>query len=138
MMTTAQGGDHTVGNLPRLDTREMDLASLLEQSLAVQTKVAAADSLGLCVFGATVTNTNTEFLADTLNAAHGTTLDASFFDALGRDALRLEREFNEKAGFTDKDDELPAFFYEEPLPPTDRVARFRGAEVHDIYEGLPA
>src|SRR5687768_17954298 len=50
MMVTAQGADHTAGNLPRLKTREMDLESLLSQSLAQQTKVAATDSLGLCVF----------------------------------------------------------------------------------------
>ena len=30
MMATAQGADHTAGNLPRLKTREMDLESLLE------------------------------------------------------------------------------------------------------------
>ena len=28
MMVTAQGADHTAGNLPRLKTREMDLESL--------------------------------------------------------------------------------------------------------------
>ena len=138
MMTTAQGADHTVGNLPRLDTSDMDLDEILAQSLVVQTKVAAADSLGLCAFGQSVTNTNTDFLAETLNAAHGTNLDAGFFDALGGEALRLEREFNEKAGFTDKDDELPTFFYEEELPPSGRVARFHGADVHGIYEGLPS
>ena len=34
------------------------------------------------------------------------------------------------------DDELPAFFYEEPLPPTNLVARFHGAEVHDMYDKI--
>jgi aldehyde:ferredoxin oxidoreductase len=137
MMATAQGADHTVGNLPRLNTREMDLESLLAQSLLQQTRVAANDSLGLCVFGQTVTNTNTEFLADAINAAHGTSLGKEFFEALGRETLRLERAFNAKAGFTEKDDELPGFFYEEPLPPTNRIARFRGSDVHGMYERLP-
>jgi len=138
MMATAQGADHTAGNLPRLKTREMDRDTLVAQSLAQQVKVAANDSLGLCVFGQSVTNTNTEFLAATLNAAHGTSLTKDFFEALGRETLRLEREFNRRAGFTEKDDELPAFFYREPVPPTNHVARFHAADVHGMYDVLPA
>ena len=83
MMATAQGADHTAGNLPRLKTREMDLESLVSQSLLHQTRVAANDSLGLCIFGMSVTNPNTEFLTNAINAAHGTTLTPDFFEALG-------------------------------------------------------
>ena len=138
MMATAQGADHTVGNLPRLKTREMDTEALVSQSLAQQVKVAANDSLGLCVFGQSVTNTNIDFLVAALNAAHGTSLTADFFEALGRETLRLEHEFNRRAGFTERDDELPAFFYTEPVPPTNRVARFHAGDVHNMYERLPA
>jgi aldehyde:ferredoxin oxidoreductase len=136
MMSTAQGADHTAGNLPRLKTREMDLESLVSQSLAQQTKVAATDSLGLCVFGQSVTNPNTEFLAGAINAAYGTGLTKDFFEALGRETLRLEAEFNRQAGFTEKDDELPEFFYREPLAPTNHVARFHAADVHGMYAKL--
>jgi aldehyde:ferredoxin oxidoreductase len=135
MMATAQGADHTVGNLPRLKTKELTAEAIVTQSLAHQTKVAANDSLGLCIFGMSVTNPNTQFLVDTLNAAHGTSLTTEFFDALGRDALRMEHEFNKQAGFTEKDDELPAFFYNEPLPPTNNVARFHANDVQ-MYERL--
>jgi aldehyde:ferredoxin oxidoreductase len=138
MMATAQGADHTAGNLPRLKTREMDLEALVEQSLAQQVKVAATDSLGLCVFGQSVTNANTEFLAAAINAAHGTSLTKDFFEALGRETLRLEYEFNRRAGFTERDDELPAFFYSEPVAPTNHIARFHGRDVHGMYERLPA
>jgi aldehyde:ferredoxin oxidoreductase len=138
MMATAQGADHTAGNLPRLKTREMDLESMLSQSLLHQTRVAANDSLGLCIFGMSVTNPNTEWLTNAINAAHGTSLTPDFFEALGRDALRMEKEFNRQAGFTEKDDELPAFFYTEALPPTNHVARFHAPDVHRMYERLPA
>jgi aldehyde:ferredoxin oxidoreductase len=136
MMATAQGADHTAGNLPRLKTREMDGPAIVEQSLAHQARVAANDSLGLCIFGMSVTNPNTEFLANAINAAHGTTLTKDFFEALGRETLRLEYEFNKRAGFTEKDDELPPFFYAEPLPPTNLVARFHAADVHGMYDRL--
>jgi aldehyde:ferredoxin oxidoreductase len=136
MMATAQGADHTAGNLPRLKTREMTAEQIVEQSLAHQARVAANDSLGLCIFGMSVTNPNTEFLANALNAAHGTNLTKDFFEPLGREALRLEYEFNRRAGFTEKDDELPEFFYSEPLPPTNHVARFHANDVHGMYERL--
>ncbi len=136
MMVTAQGADHTAGNLPRLKTREMDGDALISQSLAQQTKVAATDSLGLCIFGQSVTNPNTEFMANAINAAFGTSLTPAFFEALGRETLKLEAEFNRRAGFTEKDDELPEFFYQEPIAPTNHVARFHGAQVHGMYERL--
>jgi aldehyde:ferredoxin oxidoreductase len=136
MMVTAQGADHTAGNLPRLKTREMDLETLMDLSLKQQIKVAANDSLGLCAFGQSVTNTNLDFLTDAINAAHGANLTPAFFEELGRLTLAYEREFNRQAGFTAADDELPTFFYQEALPPTDHVARFHGADVHSIYDGL--
>jgi aldehyde:ferredoxin oxidoreductase len=110
----------------------------MNQSLVQQTRVAANDSLGLCIFGQSVTNPNTEFLAAAINAAHGTSLDKGFFESLGQETLKLEREFNRQAGFTERDDELPAFFYDEPLPPTNHIARFHARDVHGIYERLPA
>ena len=36
------------------------------------------------------------------------------------------------------DDDLPEFFYTEPLEPTNKVARFRGDDIHDMYEALDA
>src|SRR5438477_651295 len=138
MMATAQGADHTAGNLPRLKTREMDLPAIIEQSLAHQARIAANDSLGLCIFGMSVTNPNMEFIANAINAAHGTSLTKDFLEPLGPATLRMEHEFNQRAGFTAKDDELPAFFYDEPLPPTNLGARFHGADVHGMYDQLPA
>ena len=138
MMSTAQGADHTSGNLPRLVTQEMTIKEIVDQSLAHQTRVAAVDSLGLCVFGGSVTYPNIAFLAGAINDAHGTDLDEAFFERLGQSALSLEHAFNEAAGFTDADDDLPAFFYDEPLAPTNRVARVRGVDVHTMYDALPS
>ena len=138
MMTTAQGADHTAGNMPRLNTREMDVAAIMTQSLNSQTMCAATDSLGLCIFGRSVTEPNTEFIVNALNAACGTNYTKEFFVQLGQETLKLEKAFNERAGFTEKDDELPKFFYDEALPPTNRTARFHAADVHGIYDTLPA
>ncbi|MGE3540941.1 MAG: aldehyde ferredoxin oxidoreductase C-terminal domain-containing protein [Candidatus Tectimicrobiota bacterium] len=136
MMTTAQGADHTTGNVARMQSFDKDLPELMAASLASQIASAAVDSIGLCLFGRSVTNPNIEFLAQAVNNALGTNLAPTFFQELGRQTLLLEREFNRAAGFTAADDELPAFFYQEPLTPTQRTARFHAADVYEIYEHM--
>jgi aldehyde:ferredoxin oxidoreductase len=136
MMTTAQGADHTTGNVPKMASRDKGLLELMEASLEAQIACAAVDSIGICIFGRSVTNPNIAFLADSINAAVGTDLQPTFFHELGRETLALERVFNDAAGFSEDDDDLPAFFYEEALPPSNQAARFKGQEVHDIYDHL--
>jgi len=130
MMVTAQGADHTTGNLFNIETKDKDTKELTAASMEVQMMCAAADSLGLCVFGRSVTNINLELITTALNDALGTDLDVGFFARLGLETLELEIQFNEQAGFTEPDDELPAFFYDNPLPPTDKTARHHSAEVN--------
>ena len=134
MMVTAQGADHTAGNVPRMETADKSMDEIAAASHAAQVQAAAADSLGLCIFGRTVTASELDRVTDAINAAVGSELNPSFFDELGRDTLRLEREFNQAAGFTQADDELPGFFYNEPLEPSNRVARFRAREVNEFAD----
>jgi len=136
MMSSAQGADHTTGNVPRMKTVDKEYDELADASLDAQVTSAATDSLGLCIFGRSVTNVSTDFLANAINNALGTNLEQSFFQEMGRETLKLEAAFNKEAGFTAEDDELPAFFYNEPLAPSNKVARFHGDDVHDIYERL--
>lgn len=136
MMVTAQGADHTAGNVPKMKSRDKNLGELLAASLESQIFSAATDSVGLCIFGRSVTSTNIDFLTHAINNAVGSNLEQSFFEEMGRETLSLEYEFNKAAGFTVEDDELPAFFYEEPLQPSNNVARFHAAEVQGIYEKL--
>lgn len=130
MMITAQGADHTTGNLPVFDCKDKTTEELVTASLGIQTACATADSLGLCIFGRSVTNVSADLVVTALNDAHGTKLDTSFMQTLGLEALRMEWEFNKAAGFTEKDDELPEFFYDEPLAPSGKAARHRSAEVN--------
>ncbi|MCA9926508.1 MAG: hypothetical protein KC421_29265 [Anaerolineales bacterium] len=136
MMTTAQGADHTAGNVPRFKSREKPVNELLTASLNAQISCAANDSLGFCIFGGRVTDPNVDFLATAVNNALGTAFDKTFFAHIGRETLKLEAAFNKAAGFTTDDDDLPNFFYNEPLPPSNQAARFRGEDVHQIYDQL--
>ena len=123
MMVTAQGADHTTGNLPSQECVGKTTEELTALSMEVQVNSAAADSLGLCVFGRSVTNANHPKIIEALNNAHGSDLPANFINDLGREVLEMEMEFNEKAGFTIDDDQLPAFFRDEELPPSGKKAR---------------
>ena len=70
-------------------------------------------------------------MVNAMNDAHGTSLAPDFYRQLGVETLHLENQFNEQAGFEVHDDDLPDFFYEEALDPTDSLARFHGPEVRD-------
>ncbi len=136
MMTTAQGADHTAGNVAGYVSKDKDIAHLLEVSLKKQIESAYNDSVGLCIFGGSVTGPNLEFIANTMNGAHDTSVTPDWFTQLGKDVLRLEREFNVAAGFTSADDDLPSFFYEDAINETNDIARFKGEDVFNIYEEL--
>ena len=136
MMTTAQGADHTAGNLPVFNCKDKSTAELVEASLGIQAACAAADSLGLCIFGRSVTNVSSELIVTALNDAHGTQFDTSFMQTLGMEALKMEWEFNRQAGFTEADDELPEFFYAEPLAPSNKAARHHSADVNKSLRAL--
>ncbi|HCF74357.1 MAG TPA: aldehyde ferredoxin oxidoreductase, partial [Gammaproteobacteria bacterium] len=130
MMVSAQGADHTAGNVPKLDCTNMSVEEVVAASLESQRVMASSDALGLCIFGRGVTDTNVAFVVNAINDAHGTDLKESFYSELGDETLALERQFNLDAGFTVADDELPEFFYSDPLAPTGKVARFHGPEVN--------
>ena len=136
MMVTAQGADHTAGNLPTYKCTDKTTEELVAASLESQTACAAADSLGLCIFGRSVTNVSADLVVTALNDAHGTDLEPPFIEALGREALQMEWEFNRQAGFTEEDDELPAFFYGETLAPSGKTARHHSAEVNRHLRAL--
>ncbi len=136
MMMTAQGADHTAGNAPQYDCKDKDANELVAASLDLQVSCATADSLGLCIFGRSVTNTHVDFIVNAINDAHGIELPESFFKQLGQETLDLENEFNKAAGFTEADDELPSFFYEEALPPSNKAARWHSKEVNETVRVL--
>jgi aldehyde:ferredoxin oxidoreductase len=138
MMSTAQGADHTTGNIPQFLCDDKSTEELVEASLDIQKICAAADSLGLCLFGRSVTNVHMDFVVNALNEAQGTELTEDFFMELGKETLAMEWEFNEKAGFTVEDDELPEFFFDEGIQPTGKKQRHRAADVKKYLDQMMA
>ncbi len=136
MMVTAQGADHTAGNVPTYKSDGKSIADMAKASYDMQVGSAVADSLGLCIFGRSVTDENLSLIADAINSAHDAGIKPEELFEMGRETLRMEHEFNVQAGFTEADDELPEFFTTEPLAPSEKVSRLRSAEVNEQMRPL--
>ena len=52
---------------------------------------------------------------------------------LGKESLKLEHEFNNKAGFTSADDRLPEWMYRDPLPPNNSVFDVSDEDLDGLY-----
>ncbi|MEE8540276.1 MAG: aldehyde ferredoxin oxidoreductase, partial [Desulfobacterales bacterium] len=68
------------------------------------------------------------------NARLGSRLTHADRRALGVRVIKVEREFNRKAGFTSEDDRLAQFFYEESLPPHNTVVVVSDEEMDSTFE----
>ncbi len=125
--TSTQGADHTMGytiatNILGVGGSVDPLSheGQVELSRNLQIATAAIDSTGMCLFIAFAALDDEKCLpalVDMINARFGADLTADDVTNLGIAILKTERAFNEAAGFTNKDDRLPEFFYEEPIAP---------------------
>ncbi|MBL8314829.1 MAG: aldehyde ferredoxin oxidoreductase family protein [Rubrivivax sp.] len=79
---------------------------------AFQDATAAFDSSGLCIF--TTFAWGLPDLADQLSAACGKEFTLEKVGEIGERVWNMERDFNNKAGFTSKDDNLPPRLLNEP------------------------
>jgi aldehyde:ferredoxin oxidoreductase len=137
--TSPMGADHTAGNLVseyvtgKLDPLKAD--GQVEASRNSQISMAVVDSIGLCVLASAVLSTRqgrTAFIG-AINAKLGTQLAPEALTEMGLKVLKAERRFNSRAGFTNKDDRLPRFFYEEPLPPHNVVVKISDEQMDKTF-----
>jgi aldehyde:ferredoxin oxidoreductase len=135
--TTPMGGDHTAGWIVDQNLEEFGGTwGQVEASRKAQINMAAVDTMGLCDFAqsglATPEGRNT--LYKMIAAKSGKPFGAKDWTALGMKVLKAEREFNHRAGFTEKDDRLPKMFYEEPLPPHNKIVVISDEEMDSTFD----
>ena len=137
--TSPMGADHTAGNvIGEYMARKLDPLKpegQVKASRNTQIAMAALDCTGLCILAAAALAAPEarEALAKALSAKLGTTLGADAVPQFGIRTLQVEREFNRKAGFTNKDDRLPEFFYKEALPPHNVVFAVTDEELDSTF-----
>jgi len=132
--TCPQGADHTAGHTARANLDHLSPVGQVEASRAVQIAVAALDSLGLCLMTAPAVAGQWELLAELVSARFGVEWTAQEIVELGRHTIRLELEFNRRAGFTFADDRIPEWMTHEPLPPHGTVFDVPTEEMKKIYD----
>jgi aldehyde:ferredoxin oxidoreductase len=125
--TTTMGADHTAGyavatNIMKVggDVDPLKPEGQVALSRDLQIVTAAVDSTGMCLFiaFAVMDQPDTfQALLDVINGFAGANLTGDDVTELGKSVLRKERDFNLRAGMSNKDDRLPAYFMKEPLAP---------------------
>jgi aldehyde:ferredoxin oxidoreductase len=142
--TTPMGADHTAGYTiapeiagiggkvdPLSDEGKADL------SLTFQAATAFIDSTGYCLFIAfPILDIETGWagMAESVAGVTGMGVTGEDVIPIGKEILKMERLFNEKAGFTPEDDRLPEFMDYEPLAPHNVVWGIPDEELDKVYE----
>ncbi len=134
--TSTQGGDHTAGLTLRAKVDHLDPRGQVQVSRAAQINVAGYDSLGVCLMASFSFAAAPQTIPDLLNSRYGWQVGSDILQTLGKDAIRLEREFNRRAGFTRAHDRLPEWMTREPLAPHDTVFDVPSEELDSIFEDL--
>ncbi|MEA3440101.1 MAG: aldehyde ferredoxin oxidoreductase C-terminal domain-containing protein [Chloroflexota bacterium] len=132
--TSPQGGDHTCGLTIRAAIDHTNPEGQAELSRGSQINVAGYDTLGACIFASFGFAAEMENIPALLNARYGWRVDVDVLKNLGRETLKLEREFNKRAGFTAADDRLPEWMTREPLPPTNAVFDVSEEDLDSVFD----
>jgi aldehyde:ferredoxin oxidoreductase len=132
--TSPQGGDHTAGLTIRDKVNHLDPKGQVELSRTKQINMAGYDTLGACIFaGFGFAASGQDTIAKLLNARYGWNVDNNILQTLGKETLKMEREFNRQAGFTAKDDRMPEWMTREPLAPTNAVFDVPDEELDTLF-----
>lgn len=136
--TTPQGADHTCGLTIRAQIDHLDPTAQKEVSLNAQLNMAGYDTLGACIFaGFGYAATPDHVVKRLLKARYGwDDVPDNVLQAIGKEVIKLEREFNRRAGFTKEDDRLPEWMTREPIPETGHVFDVSEEVIDTFYEGI--
>ncbi|WP_422445123.1 aldehyde ferredoxin oxidoreductase family protein [Thermoanaerobacterium sp. DL9XJH110] len=117
------GADHTAGNAfgSRKEVNPLGRENQGELSNTLQKRIATLDSLGFCIFARGPLFKEPSSMAALVNNFLGVNLSVDDIWEIGITTLKIEREFNVKAGISPAQDKLPEFCYREPLAPTNSV-----------------
>ena len=136
--TTPQGADHTAGLTIRAKINHLDPTIQKDPSLNAQLNMAGYDTLGACIFaGFGYAATPDGVIKRLLKARYGwEDIPDGALQALGKETIKLEREFNRRAGFTREDDRLPKWMTEQAIPENGAVFDVSEEVLDHIFDGI--
>jgi aldehyde:ferredoxin oxidoreductase len=138
--TSPMGADHTAGNLIGqylggvLNPLEPD--GQVKASRDAQIAMAALDCTGLCLLAASALASPeaSDAFMSMIGARVGAEFKKDDLSTLGVRVLKAELEFNRKAGIRADHNRLAPFFYDEPLPPHNKVFLISNEELDQIFD----
>jgi aldehyde:ferredoxin oxidoreductase len=141
--TTPMGADHTAGYTiaPEIagvggKVDPLSNEGKAELSLTFQAATAFIDSTGYCLFIAFPILDIPEGwagMADSVAGVTGLEITGEDVIPVGKEILKIEREFNAQAGFTAEDDRPPEFMRYEKLPPHDEVWSISNESLDEVF-----
>ncbi|MBI5842277.1 MAG: aldehyde ferredoxin oxidoreductase [Chloroflexi bacterium] len=136
--TTPQGADHTCGLTIRAKVNHLDPDVQIEVSRNAQLNMAGYDTIGACIFaGFGYAATPDGVVKRLLKARYGwNDLSDNILQELGKQTIKMEREFNRRAGFTAKDDRLPEWMTKEAIPENGSVFDVSEELLDHIFDGI--
>ena len=136
--TTPQGADHTCGLTIRAQINHLDPNAQIEVSRNAQFNMAGYDTIGACIFaGFGYAATPDGVVKRLLAARYGwDDLPDNILQELGKQTIKMEREFNRRAGFTKEDDRIPKWMTEEALPENNSVFDVPDEQLDGIFDGI--
>jgi len=132
--TSPMGADHTAGLTYKIPKSRDKQA---ENSLRSQIQAATCDSFGYCLNSVPGGRASIyQFFADLINARYGLRLTSKDVMEIGKQTLKDQLAFNEKAEFSKMDSRAATFVREEAIAPTGQVFDVDDAEIQRIWKGL--
>jgi alcohol dehydrogenase class IV len=132
--TSPMGADHTAGLTYRIPKNREKQA---ENSLRSQIQAATCDAFGYCLNAVPGGRASIyQFFADLTNARYGLRLTPEDIMDIGKQTLKDQLAFNERAEFSKMDSNTSAFVREETITPTDQVFDVDDGEIKNIWSGL--
>lgn len=131
--TSPQGADHTCGLTIRAKVDHLDPTVQINLSRSAQINMAGYDTLGACIFAGFGYSAAPQVIPALIRARYGWQVPEDYLQVLGRETLKMEREFNRRAGFTPADDRLPEWLRQEALPPTNAVFDVTDEDLDSLF-----
>jgi aldehyde:ferredoxin oxidoreductase len=141
--TSTMGADHTAGYTIAPEilgvSGKVDpfIAMKAELSRNFQSSTGFIDTSGHCLFIAFAIldiASGFEGLVEECNGVLGVNWSADDWVNIGKGVIKMERQFNEAAGFTKAHDRVPEFMLYEKLPPHNTVFDVSEAELDKVYD----
>jgi len=135
-ITSPMGADHTAGNAfeTAKSVNPIGKENQVENSRRLQIRAAILDTMGLCLFTRPPFVKKPELFSLFLKGRYGWDLTYEGVQKIGIDTLETEREFNRRAGVSEKFYDVPEFLREEPLPPRNSVFDISMEEMEQIWD----